>query len=596
MTKLKRLHSMEVELALQLCDKVGSSFAQRMSMLITAEDWITLATIEIDPKQYHDVQQFADDYMLSRIFTKSLALPVKLPLEAMAVAKFYDAEQRCAETNRRLYGAVKPQWFYDFQAYARNVMGNLSNSALTKIISMAKHGPGASTGVESKGLVPSIKYKNNNLHCTPNLVPFVRQIMGETWWSHYHGAFVVVAGNKYQTVPKKATALRGICSEPDLNVFFQLGIGRYLQMRLLKFGVDLELQELNQELALRAFDWGLATIDLSQASDLMARAAVSETVTTEWDHLLNIARSPQTFMPDGTFVSLEKHSSMGNGYTFPLETILFLSAVRCTVPRDLWAQTAVYGDDIIVPRQYASTVIDRLEYLGFQVNRTKTHLAGAFFESCGVDTFQGVDVTPFYLRQDPNKALTPFKVYAANRLRLWAGRSGTCDSRFRPIWESLVKGCPKTWRDCKVPVHFGDQGIIESDLAHGCPEAKDFPITAGLEGYRVKFLGVKPRKADLRKYGLLLTWLASSTSREEKESQVGLPCIHPNDRNQPIVSTASERSVRSWRESLSHLSTQSEGFTFGKEPMRGYLGRVVPRTSVTLWPKGLRWDDEGEIS
>jgi len=58
----------------------------------------------------------------------------------------------------------------------------------------------------------------------------------------------------------------------------------------------------------------------------------------------------------------------------------------------------VYGDDVIVPTAYAGSAIDLLESFGLKVNRDKSCTQGFFRESCGVDAFKGVDVTPVRLR------------------------------------------------------------------------------------------------------------------------------------------------------------------------------------------------------
>jgi len=54
----------------------------------------------------------------------------------------------------------------------------------------------------------------------------------------------------------------------------------------------------------------------------------------------------------------------------------------------------VYGDDIIIPWSKAREVIEALEFFGLRVNRDKSCLEGSFAESCGVDAFKGVNVTP----------------------------------------------------------------------------------------------------------------------------------------------------------------------------------------------------------
>jgi hypothetical protein len=65
-----------------------------------------------------------------------------------------------------------------------------------------------------------------------------------------------------------------------------------------------------------------------------------------------------------------------------------------------WAcrQVRVYGDDIIVPKNAYTVLAGLLETCLLKVNESKTHTTGFFRESCGMDAFKGVDVTPAYLR------------------------------------------------------------------------------------------------------------------------------------------------------------------------------------------------------
>lgn len=61
----------------------------------------------------------------------------------------------------------------------------------------------------------------------------------------------------------------------------------------------------------------------------------------------------------------------------------------------------VFGDDIIVPVYAQDRLKLVLEYLGFKVNDAKTFGTGKFRESCGVDAYDGVDVTPPYVLREP---------------------------------------------------------------------------------------------------------------------------------------------------------------------------------------------------
>jgi hypothetical protein len=60
----------------------------------------------------------------------------------------------------------------------------------------------------------------------------------------------------------------------------------------------------------------------------------------------------------------------------------------------------VFGDDIIIPERSYSLVSKALSDLGLKINKDKSYVGGNFYESCGVDAYKGVDVTPTYYLQD----------------------------------------------------------------------------------------------------------------------------------------------------------------------------------------------------
>jgi hypothetical protein len=59
----------------------------------------------------------------------------------------------------------------------------------------------------------------------------------------------------------------------------------------------------------------------------------------------------------------------------------------------------VYGDDLIVPAEEAPAIVAGLEAFGLKVNAAKSFWTGKFRESCGRDYYDGVDVTPVYVRR-----------------------------------------------------------------------------------------------------------------------------------------------------------------------------------------------------
>jgi hypothetical protein len=149
-------------------------------------------------------------------------------------------------------------------------------------------------------------------------------------------------------------------------------------------------------------------------------------------------------MIDGEEHVNEMFSSMGNGFTFELETLIFYSVARtCAYFRGISGVISVYGDDIICPSMLADDLTWVLEYLGFTVNTEKSFVSGPFRESCGGHYHNGVDVTPFYLRK-PIETLVDL-IHVANAIRLWSDRLGlgVLDPVLRDTWTWLQSHIPE---------------------------------------------------------------------------------------------------------------------------------------------------------
>jgi hypothetical protein len=134
----------------------------------------------------------------------------------------------------------------------------------------------------------------------------------------------------------------------------------------------------------------------------------------EWFNLLDSFRSESVEFR-GELVELEKFSSMGNAYTFELESLIFYSLALAVcdylgllvtpIFRENGAlekgfPIEVYGDDIIVPVSAYSLLEEVLQWCGFELNSKKSFCHGYFRESCGADWFFGFDVRPWYLKKE----------------------------------------------------------------------------------------------------------------------------------------------------------------------------------------------------
>jgi hypothetical protein len=288
----------------------------------------------------------------------------------------------------------------------------------------------------------------------PLWIQSVRSIAGET------GPYVkTVPGNKVICVPKNYKTDRTIAKEPCMNIFVQKGIGRLIRNRLKSVGIDLDDQSANQIGALiGSRDGSLATVDLSMASDTIADAVVQFLLPNDWLLALEQCRSPVGVLPDGKVLTYQKFSSMGNGYTFELETLIFWAIAQevcCRYVNELDTSVLVYGDDIVIRSDRCQALLSRLIEAGFTPNPDKTFSEGPYRESCGKHYFLGQEITPFYIRKPVLTLDRLFLVH--NNLKRWSWRTETDTSEVQQTLRSLA---PAHWRTPRLPDGYGDGAFI----------------------------------------------------------------------------------------------------------------------------------------
>jgi hypothetical protein len=256
----------------------------------------------------------------------------------------------------------------------------------------------------------------------------------------------IVEGAVLFTVPKKNDIDRCACKEPDINMFLQKGVGNHIRRKLKRHGVDLNDQSVNRNLARDgSIDAALATLDLSSASDTISIELVRLLLPDDWFLYLNEIRSRSVWV-DGHLVETEMFSSMGNGFTFELESLLFYVIARTSLYcMGTPGRVSIYGDDIICPAEGSDDVIWALSVLGFTTNKDKSFTTGNFRESCGGHYLHGLDVSPFYLKR-PATHLTDL-IRVANQLRAWStrvdiGRIAYPPSWCYPLWQWLKSEVP----------------------------------------------------------------------------------------------------------------------------------------------------------
>lgn len=260
----------ELNVAKRICEVVGSPRAQMLWMLITAEEWEQIADLTINPNDYTSSLKFRDDYLVTEVLRKSPNLPLQVDREAAALETFIESELALKESDNRLLISQHPSWVETYQDKVALILGKPELESMK-----FGFGPGATLSTRGHGCRMSDKYEDK-LSMTENLMWFSKAIMGDYWHRANWSPRLVVPHNKFSTVPKTAKTDRGICVEPSLNIYFQKGVGGLIRGRLRRFGLNLDNQaDKNRQLARVAYSQGLATIDLSSASDMVSMTAVT---------------------------------------------------------------------------------------------------------------------------------------------------------------------------------------------------------------------------------------------------------------------------------------------------------------------------------
>jgi hypothetical protein len=215
------------------------------------------------------------------------------------------------------------------------------------------------------------------------------------------------------TVPKTLKAPRVIAIEPLCMQYAQQGVLESLVGHLegpdnpLRWLIGFQDQNPNRRMALEGSLYGeLATLDLSEASDRVSNQLVREMVA-HWPNVaaaLDATRSRKADVLGKTY-RLAKFASMGSALCFPIEAMVFATIIFVGIEEALNRQLTkkdiksfirrvrVYGDDIIVPVDYAVAVVGKLEDFGLRVNTNKSFWTGKFRESCGREYYDGHDVS-----------------------------------------------------------------------------------------------------------------------------------------------------------------------------------------------------------
>lgn len=386
--------------------------------------------------------KFAENYFVTKILSKWKGWRSGVvPADVAALNAWLAVELQCKATNERLLGLQRGTGFPGsylttvISTAQRNISEILGQFDCRKVLQKCSWGPGA-TADHPRGTLRD-KKMTHRMSVTREALPYMKIVIESdpVWMEALTGHrpcgpcsilpsfWEICVSSRFTTVPKEVLIDRCIDIQPTANGFLQSGTGRYMRGRLKRFGIDLNSQEANQIGAFMGYFSDDATVDLRSASDSNAAMLCTLLLPWQWNEWLNKLRTQYTTLPDGSMHKLQKISSMGNGYTFELETIVFYAIAKavCEVEDLSQERILVYGDDLIVPSDAYDGLVYTLNYCGFEVNLDKSFKSGPFRESCGKHYFRGADVTPAYQKSLVNSPEECIRFH--NRLVRWSERT-----------------------------------------------------------------------------------------------------------------------------------------------------------------------------
>lgn len=219
---------------------------------------------------------------------------------------------------------------------------------------------------------------------------------------------------KLTAVPKDSRGPRLIAVHPKEAIWIQQGLRKELELAIDRSHLTHECikfkdQEVNGRMAFRSsLSRKYATIDLKDASDCISRGLFDYLFggASKW---FNACRATHIQLLDGSLHELKKYGPMGNATVFPVESLIFWALAKSSIKAHCGEDcndVFVFGDDIIVPTKYYGYVMRGLIRAGLRPNPNKSFHRGFFRESCGVDAFFGIDVTPHRIKKWRSSSLT----------------------------------------------------------------------------------------------------------------------------------------------------------------------------------------------
>lgn len=225
-----------------------------------------------------------------------------------------------------------------------------------------------------------------------------RRIYSEIFFAYPidHKDSLVMRGSRGSSVYKDSEKRRFINIECLWDSVIQKTVGWAIR-QCLKFNARIDLDD-GQAYHRFLISRSVTTIDESNASDSIVHLLLKKVLSFDKRlvSLIDTSRASFVLLDEdvptqrGTFshqkswYEIKKTSSMGNGYTFELLSLILGALVRY---HD--SDGSVYGDDIICSNEAAINIIEDITAAGFIVNQKKSFINKPFRESCGAFYLEG---------------------------------------------------------------------------------------------------------------------------------------------------------------------------------------------------------------
>lgn len=399
-------------LLVAMCSDIDSLFSKKISQYLQLKDYTSLIAHNVDPNAYSSAFEYHCDKQLEALIGKYPNWPVSTEVDRAnaCILKFLEAETENRRRNMLFCTSLS-----HISNDTRKVM-NLAREIIWDTLGTVPHihhlpvvfGKGSCFGLKRSDADPYSKLEC--LEMTRSAQPFFQQMIDATpgWGKAIEQSgtnIKIIEGNRLFSVPKNCKEDRVCAQEPNINGTMQKMFGSVIRNLVRdKFGLlRPTAQQHHGNMARNAsvLNNG-ATVDAKNASGSITTGCVQFYLPPEWFSTLDALRSQRYTVDDEDWYEYEQFSSMGNGFTFELETLIFYAIARAaciiTGSSTSISRLSTYGDDVIIPTDALDLFLKGFKHSGFEVNTSKSFSDGLFRESCGFDWFDGINVRPVFVR------------------------------------------------------------------------------------------------------------------------------------------------------------------------------------------------------